>query len=110
MWPIASVRHRRAAGAILAPLLVGYDLRGIERKDETHNMRTGVGCDRRDYHASGRADLEVCARAIREEDLVSREEFLKLGALWVVSALGLLIAACGGGGGGGEDTDRGGGY
>jgi hypothetical protein len=87
---------------------VGYDVRGIERKDETHNMRTGVGCDRRDYHASGRADLEVCARGIREEDLMSREEFLKLGALWVVSAVGLLIAACGGGGGG-EDTDRGGG-
>ncbi len=60
--------------------------------------------------ASGRADLEVYGRGIREEDLVSREEFLKLGALWVVSALGLLIAACGGGGGGGgEDTDRGGG-
>ncbi len=71
-------------------------------------MRTGVGCERRDYHVSGRADLEVCTRGIREEDLVSREEFLKLGALWVVSALGLLIAACGGGGGG-EDTDRGGG-
>ncbi len=61
--------------------------------------------------ASGRTDLEVYGRGIREEDLVSREEFLKLGALWVVSALGLLIAACGGGGGG-EDTDRdgGGGY
>ena len=71
-------------------------------------MRTGMGYDRRDYHASGRADLEVCSRGIREEDLVSREEFLKLGAFWVVSALGLLIAACGGGGGG-EDTDRGGG-
>jgi hypothetical protein len=68
-----------------------------------------MGCDGGDRHASGRADLEVCARAIREEDLVSREEFLKLGALWIVSALGLLIAACGGGGGG-EDTDRGGGY
>ncbi len=40
---------------------------------------------------------------------MSRKEFLKLGALWVVSALGLLIGACGGGGGGGEDTDRGGG-
>jgi len=67
-----------------------------------------MGCGGGDRHASRRADLEICARAITEEDLVSRREFLKLGAVWVVSALGLLIGACGGGGGG-EDTDRGGG-
>jgi hypothetical protein len=40
---------------------------------------------------------------------VSRREFLKLDAVWVASAVSLLIASCGGGGGG-EDTDGGGGY
>jgi len=49
-------------------------------------------------------------RGIREEDLVSRKEFLKLGAFWVAAALSLLIASCGGGGGGGGDTVGGGGY
>jgi hypothetical protein len=78
------------------------------RKDPPNYVCTGMGCGGGDRHASRRADLEICARGITEEDLVSRREFLKLGALWVVSALGLLIAACGGGGGG-EDTDRGGG-
>ncbi len=47
-------------------------------------------------------------RGIREEDVMSRKKFLKLGAAWIVSALALLLAACGGDGGG-EDTGGGGG-
>ncbi len=49
-------------------------------------------------------------RGIREEDLVSRKKFLKLGAAYgVATAVTLLLAACGGGGGeGGEDTGGGG--
>jgi hypothetical protein len=50
-------------------------------------------------------------KGIREEDdLVSRKEFLKLGAIWVAAAVSLLVTSCGGGGEGGEDTDGGGGY
>lgn len=49
-------------------------------------------------------------RGIREEDVVvSRKKSLKLGAVWIVSAVALLLAACGGGGSG-EDTEGGGGY
>ena len=50
-------------------------------------------------------------RGIREEDLVSRKKFLKLGAAYGVAAtVALLLAACGGGDGeGGEDTGGGGG-
>ncbi len=49
-------------------------------------------------------------RGIGEEDLVSRKRFLKLGAVWVASAVALLLTACGGGGGeDGEDTGGGGG-
>ncbi len=53
----------------------------------------------------------VVRSRIREEDLVSRKKFLKLGAAYgVVAAVALLLAACGGGGGeGGEDTGGGGG-
>ncbi len=53
----------------------------------------------------------VVRRGIREEDVVSRKKFLKLGAVWVASAVALLLTACGGGGGEeGEDTGGGGGY
>ncbi len=52
----------------------------------------------------------MARRRIREEDVVSRKKFLKLGAVWVASAVALLLTACGGGGGGGEDgEDTGGG-
>jgi uncharacterized membrane protein len=52
----------------------------------------------------------VVRRGIREEDVVSRKKFLKLGAVWVASAVALLLTACGGGGGEeGEDTGGGGG-
>ncbi len=53
----------------------------------------------------------MARRGIREEDVMCRKKFLKLGAVWVASAVALLLAACGGGGGGdGEDTGGGGGY
>ncbi len=77
------------------------------RKDPSNYVCTGMGCGGGDRHASRRADLEICARGIREEDLVSRREFLKLGAVGVAAAVSLLIASCGGGGGG-KDTDGGG--
>jgi hypothetical protein len=50
----------------------------------------------------------VVRRGIREEDVVSRKKFLKLGAVWVASAGALLLTACGGGEEG-EDTGGGGG-
>ncbi len=54
----------------------------------------------------------MAPRGIRQEDVVSRKTFLKLGAAYgIVSAVALLLTACGGGGGGedGEDTGGGGG-
>jgi len=51
----------------------------------------------------------VARRGIREEGVMSRKKFLKLGTVWVASAVALLLAACGGGGGEEEDTGGGGG-
>lgn len=50
-------------------------------------------------------------RGTREEDVVSRKKFLKMGVVWIASAAALLLTACGGSGGeDGEDTGGGGAY